>query len=64
MGLKCAQDFAQKVMEEVLCNVKATSVYLENIGTFSFTWENNILLLEKSITLVGSQQRHRQSAQM
>ncbi|KAL7447634.1 hypothetical protein ACHAXS_000032 [Conticribra weissflogii] len=47
MELKCAPDFAQQVMEEVLRNVKDTSVYLDNIGAFSFTWESNILLLDK-----------------
>ncbi len=47
MGLKCAPDFAQKVMEEVLCNVEDTGIYLDNIGAFSFTWEHHILLLDK-----------------
>ncbi len=37
MGLKCTPDFAQQVKEEVLCNVKDTSVYLDNSGAFSFT---------------------------
>ncbi len=47
MGLKCAPNFAQQVMEEVLRNVKDTSVYLNNIGAFFFTWEYHILLLDK-----------------
>ncbi len=47
MGLKCAPDFAQQVMEEVLRNVEGTSVYLDDIGAFSFTWEHHILLLDK-----------------
>ncbi len=38
MGLKCATDFAQQVMEKVLCDIKDTSIYLDNIGAFSFTW--------------------------
>ncbi len=46
MGLKYAPDFAQQVMEEVLHNVEDTSVYLANIGAFSFTSEHHILLLE------------------
>ncbi len=37
MGLKCAQDFAQQVIEEVLRDVEDTSVYLDNIGAFCFT---------------------------
>ncbi len=47
MGLKCAPDFAQQVMEEVLCDVADTGVYLDNISAFSFTWEHHILLLDK-----------------
>ncbi len=48
MGLKCAPDSSQQVMEEVLRNVKDTGVYLDNIGAFSFTWENHISILAKS----------------
>ncbi len=47
MGLKCAPDFVQQVMDEVLRNVKDIGVYLYNIGAFSFTWEHPILLLDK-----------------
>ncbi len=46
-GLKCAPDFAQKVLEEVLRKIDDTSVYLGDIGAFSFTWEHHILLLDK-----------------
>ncbi|KAL7460807.1 hypothetical protein ACHAXS_001250, partial [Conticribra weissflogii] len=47
MGLKCAPDFAQQVMKEVLCDVKDIDIYLDNIGAFSFTWEHHMLLLDK-----------------
>ncbi|KAL7460342.1 hypothetical protein ACHAXS_000800, partial [Conticribra weissflogii] len=47
MGLKCAPDFAQQVMEEVLHDVEDTGVYLDDIRTFSFTWEHHMLLLNK-----------------
>ncbi|KAL7460641.1 hypothetical protein ACHAXS_001087, partial [Conticribra weissflogii] len=47
MGLKCTPDFFQKVMEEVLCDVEDTSVYLDDVGAFLFTWEHHILLLDK-----------------
>ena len=47
MGLKCAPDFAQQVMEEVLRDVDDTGVYLDDIGAFSFTWEHHMLLLDK-----------------
>ncbi len=38
MGLKCAPNFANQVMEEVLRNAKYTGVYLDNFHAFSFTW--------------------------
>ncbi len=47
MGLNYTLDFAQQVMEEVLCDVKDTSVYLDNIGAFSFNWEHHTLHLNK-----------------
>ncbi len=47
MGLKCAPDFAQQVMEEVLCDFEDIGVYLDDIGAFSFTWEHHKLLLDK-----------------
>ncbi len=47
MGLKCAPDFAQQVVEEVLLDVKDTIVYLGNMGTFSFSWKHHMLILDK-----------------
>ncbi|KAL7462294.1 hypothetical protein ACHAXS_002680, partial [Conticribra weissflogii] len=47
MGLKCAHDLAQQVMEEVLHNVEDIGVYLDNISAFFFTWEHHMLLLNK-----------------
>ncbi len=47
MRLKCAPDFAQQVMEEVLCNVEDNGIYLDNIGAFSFPWEHHMLLFNK-----------------
>ncbi len=47
MGLKCTPDFAQKVMEEILHNVRDTGVYLDIIGAFAFIWEHHVLLLDK-----------------
>ncbi len=49
MGLKCASDFAQQVMEEVLHEVDNTGVYLDDIGALSMTWKNNLLLEKFSI---------------
>ncbi len=52
MGLKCAPDFTQQVMEEVLHNVDNTSVNLDDIGAFSFTWDQHMLLLDKILLQV------------
>ncbi len=47
MGLKCALDFAQEVMEKVLRDINNTGVHLDNIVAFSFIWEHHILLIDK-----------------
>ncbi len=40
MGLKCTPDF-------VFHDIEDTGVYLDDISAFSFTWEHNMLLLDK-----------------
>ncbi len=46
-GTQMRPEFAQQVMKEVLHDVQDTGVYLNNIGAFSFTWENYMLLFDK-----------------
>ncbi len=48
-NLKCASDFAQQVMEEVLSDVKDTSVYFDNIGALLFTMEHHVLVFDKML---------------
>lgn len=52
MGLKCAPDFAQQVMDKVLCNVDNKGVYHDDISGFSMTWENHILQLDKIFNIL------------
>ncbi len=47
MGLKCAPDFAQQIMKQVLCSLDDMFVHLDDIGIFSKTWEEHLLILEK-----------------
>ena len=47
MGLKCSQNFAQVIMENVLCNIEDNNVYIDDVGAFSNTWESHIKLIDK-----------------
>jgi hypothetical protein len=47
MGLKCSPDFAQEVMENIFCDVEDVEVYIDDIGAFSNSWEEQMALLCK-----------------
>ena len=47
MGLKCAPDFAQEVMENVLRGIEDIDVYLDDVGCFSNSWNHHVKLLDK-----------------
>lgn len=47
MVLKCVPDFAQQIMEQVMCRLKNVEMFLDDIGIFSNTWEDYLILLEK-----------------
>ncbi len=49
-GLKCALDFAQQIIEEVLHGLGNVKVYLEDIGLFANTWEELLLLHNKVLS--------------
>ncbi len=50
MGLKCAPDFVQLIMEQVLCGLDNVFVYLNDIGIFSKTWEEHLLTIERVLS--------------
>ncbi len=50
MGLKCSPDFAQEIMEQVLCGLDNEFVYLINIGIFSKPWEEHLLTIERVLS--------------
>ena len=50
MGLKCARDFAQQTMENVLRGINESEVYLDNIGCFSNEWKHHPKLLDRVLT--------------
>ena len=50
MGLKCAPDFAQQAMENVLQGINNSKVYLDNIGCFSNEWKHHLRLLDRVLT--------------
>ena len=54
MRLKCAPDFAQKVMENVLRGIKDIDVYLDDVGYFSNSWNHHIKLLDEVLYCLNS----------
>ena len=47
IGIKCAPDFAQQAMENILWGINDTEVYLDDIVCFSNDWEHQIKLLDQ-----------------
>ncbi len=45
--LKCAPYFTLQVMVNILVNGDDTEVYLDDIGAFSFNWDDHLLLCDK-----------------
>ena len=50
MGLKCAPEFAQQSMENILQGIDDSEVYLDDIGCFSNEWRHHLKLLDRVLT--------------
>ena len=46
MGLKGSPDFAQEVMENILCDIENTDCYINDVGWFSENWAKHVALLD------------------
>ena len=50
MGIKCAPDIAQNVMEKILKDINDIEIYIDDIAAFSSEWYEHLDLLEKVLT--------------
>jgi hypothetical protein len=50
MGLKCSPDYTQEVMENIFRDVKDAEVCIDDIGAFSQSWDDHIVLLRTILT--------------
>ena len=48
MGHKSSPDYAQKVIENIFRDVTDAEVYIDDIGAFSNSWEQHMVLLHIS----------------
>jgi hypothetical protein len=50
MGLKCFPYYAKEVVENIFCDVEDADVYIDNIGAFSYSWDDHLILMRTILT--------------
>ena len=50
MGISCAPDMCQEIMENLFSAIEDAEFFINDIGCFSNSWEQHLLLLEKVLT--------------
>ena len=50
MGISCAPDMAQEIMEDAMRDIEDADVFLDDIGAFSNNWKEHLELLEQVLT--------------
>ena len=50
MGLTCSPDICQEIMEDIFRDIGDSDVFIDDIGTFSKSWESHLQLLEQILT--------------
>lgn len=50
MGISCAPDVAQEIMEDIMRGIEDADVYLDEVGTFSGDWNDHLVLLHSVLT--------------
>jgi hypothetical protein len=46
MGCCQSSDYAQEIMEDVLRNIPEIEVYIDNVGTFTNSWQKHLQVLD------------------
>jgi hypothetical protein len=46
MGTKQSTDVSQEIMKEVMKGLKEVAVYLDDVGVFTDSWEQHLVILE------------------
>ena len=42
MGLKVSPDITQEIMEDLLCNIEESDIYIDDVGAFDNSWESHL----------------------